>query len=45
MNYEQNDYIEQHRDLNFFFEEYVGKQLMSPLISYPDMKKNSLLNY
>ena len=25
MNYEQNDYIEQYRDLKFFFKEYVGE--------------------
>ena len=33
MNYEQNDDIEQYKDLNFFFKEYIGEQLMSPLIS------------
>ena len=38
MNYEQNDYIEQYKDLKLFFREYIGKQLMSPFISYPDMK-------
>ena len=38
MNYEQNDYIEQYRDLKLFFKEYVGEQLMSPFISYTDMK-------
>ena len=38
MNYEQNDYIEQYRDIKLFFKEYVGEQLMSPFISYPDMK-------
>ena len=39
MNYEQNDYIEQYKDLKLFFKEYIGEQLMSPFISYPDMKK------
>ena len=38
MNYEQNDYIEQYKDLKLFFKEYVGEQLLSPFISYPDMK-------
>ena len=38
MNYEQNDYIEQYKDLKLFFKEYIGEQLMSPFITYPDMK-------
>ena len=38
MNYEQNDYIEQYKDLKLFLKEYIGEQLMSPFISYPDMK-------
>ena len=38
MNYEQNDYIEQYKDLKLFFKEYIGEQLLSPFISYPDMK-------
>ena len=38
MNYEQNDYIEQYKDLKLFFKEYIGEQLMSPFISYPDVK-------
>ena len=38
MNYEQNDYIEQYKDLKLFFKEYIGEQLMSPFISYSDMK-------
>ena len=38
INYEQNDYIEQYRDLKLFFKEYIGEELMSPFISYPDMK-------
>ena len=43
MNYEQNDHIEQYKDLKLFFKEYIGEQLLSPFISYPDMKKNTLL--
>ena len=38
MNYEQNDYIQQHKDLKMFFKEFIGEKLMSPFISYPDMK-------
>ena len=38
MDYEQNDYIEQYKDLKLFFKEYIGEQLLSPFISYPDMK-------
>ena len=38
MNYEQNDYIEQYKDLKLFFKEYIGEQLMSQFIPYPDMK-------
>ena len=38
MNYEQNDYIEQYKELKLFFKEYIGEQLMSPFITYPDMK-------
>ena len=38
LNYEQNDYIERYKDLKLFFKEYIGEQLMSPFISYPDMK-------
>ena len=38
MDYEQNDYIEQYKDLKLFFKEYIGEQLMSPFLSYPDMK-------
>ena len=38
MNYEQNDYIDQYKDLKLFFKEYIGEQLLSPFVSYPDMK-------
>ena len=33
-----NKMIEQYKDLKLFFKEYIGEQLMSPFISYPDMK-------
>ena len=38
LNYEQNDYIEQYKNSKLFFKEYIGEELMSPFISYPDMK-------
>ena len=38
MNYEENDYIEQYKDLNLIFKDYVGEELLTPFISYPDMK-------
>ena len=38
MNYDQNDYIEQYKDIKLFFKVYIGEQLMSPFISYPNMK-------
>ena len=38
MNYEQNDYIEQYKDLKLFFKEFIGEELMTPFVSYPEMK-------
>ena len=38
MNYEQNDYIEQYRDLKLIFKEYIGEPILNPFISYLDMK-------
>ena len=38
LNYEKNDYIEQYKDSKLFFKEYIGEELMSPFISYTDMK-------
>ena len=38
VNFEENDYIEPYKDLKLFFKEYIGEELMSPFISYPDMK-------
>ena len=36
--YEENDYIEQNKDLKIFFKEYIGEELMTPFLSYTDMK-------
>ena len=38
VNYKQNDYIEQYKDLKLFFKEYIEEELMTPFISYTDMK-------
>ena len=38
VNSEQNDYIEQYKDLKLFFKEFIGEELMSPFISYLDLK-------
>ena len=38
INYEPNDYIEQHKNLKLFFHEYIGEPKQNPLLSYPDMK-------
>ena len=40
VNYEQNYYIEQYKDLFLFFKEYICEQLMAPFLSYLDMKTN-----
>ena len=37
-NFSENDYIDQYRNLKTFYQEYVGEELMSPFISYTDMK-------
>ena len=38
INYEENDYIEQYKNLKLFFKEYIGEALINPLKSYPDME-------
>ena len=38
INYTENDYIDQNRDLKLFFHENIGEPILNPLISYPDMK-------
>ena len=37
-NYNENDYIDQYKDLKLFYKEYVGEELLNPFVSYPDMK-------
>ena len=36
-NYNENDYIDQYKDLKFFYKEYVGEEILKPFVSYPDM--------
>ena len=38
MKYEQIDFLEQYKNLKIFFKEYIGEQLLTPFISYPDVK-------
>ena len=44
LNYDQNDYIEQYKDLKLYFKDYIGEQLMNPFISYPNMKTQIILS-
>ena len=38
INYNENDYFDQYKDLKLFYKEYVGEELLNPFVSYPDMK-------
>ena len=38
VNYEENNYLEQYKDLKLFYKEYVGDHLLSPIITYDKMK-------
>ena len=38
INYEENDYIQQYKDLKLFWKEYIGEPILNPLISNLDMK-------
>ena len=38
INYTENDYIDQYRDIKSYLKEYIGEPILNPLISYPDMK-------
>ena len=40
INFSHNDYLDQYRKLKSFYREYVGEELLSPLIIFPDMKNN-----
>ena len=38
INYEENDYIQQYKDLKVFVREYIGEPILNPPISYSEMK-------
>ena len=38
ISYEENDYIQQYKDLKLFWKEYIGEPILNPLISHTDMK-------
>ena len=38
VNYGENKYLEQYRDLKPFYKEYVGEQLLCPIVTYDKMK-------
>ena len=37
INFEENSYLDQYRDLKLFYKDYVGEELMQPYITFPDM--------
>ena len=39
VNFAENNYLEQYRDLKLFYKEYVGEPMLNPIISYDKMKK------
>ena len=38
INFEENSYLHQFRDLKLFYKEYVAEEIIQPYIYYPDMK-------
>ena len=38
VNYGENNYLEQYRDLKLLYKEYVGEQLKSPIVTYDKIK-------
>ena len=38
VNFVENNYLDQYRGLKIFYKEYVGDQLLSPIISHDKMK-------
>ena len=38
INFGENSYLDQYRDLKLFYKEYVGEELLQPYITYPDVK-------
>ena len=38
VNNEENNYLDQYRDLKLFYKEYVGESMLSPIITYDKLK-------
>ena len=38
INFEENSYLDQYRDLKLFYKEFVGEELLQPYITFPDIK-------
>ena len=38
VNFAENNYLEQCRDIKLFYKEYVGEPMLNPIISYDKMK-------
>ena len=34
VNFEENNHLEQYKDLKLFYKEYVGEPMLSPIITY-----------
>ena len=39
VNFAENNYLEQYRDLQLFYKEYVGEPMLNPIITFDKMKK------
>ena len=39
VNYDQNNYLDQYRDLTLFYGKYVGEPMMNPIITYDKTKR------
>ena len=38
-NYDENNHLEQYRDLKLFYREYIGEPMLNPIITYDKMKE------
>ena len=38
VNYVEDNYLDQYRDLKMFYKDYVGETMLSPIITYDKMK-------
>ena len=38
-NFAENSYLDQYRDWNLFYKDYVGEEFLQPYISHPEIKK------